>query len=196
MPTAFNFWTVVRSEPQTGWWVGLLKPRDWVCNGSFPLSLLWIALSSPTDLCLWEYPELGQDDLNRLVLVVIPVNCRRGVDTSSFSQGCTGCTHWEAWICFIVMLLKGPVITTLSPRQKPTQEKLLQHLSSTWLPGTPLLPLEVRGDKKTNTKISLSWHFNLSAQSAALGQGFCPGSNWLDVLVLCPVRQSYNCRDF
>lgn len=56
------------------------------------------------------------------------VICRSGAGPSPGLPGSS--------ICFPVMLRKGPAYT-LSPEQKPTQEILLQHLSSAWLPGTP-----------------------------------------------------------
>lgn len=65
-----------------------------------------------------------------------------------------------AWICFTITLPMGRAHIHLSANQKPTQETLLQHLSSTWFPGTPSLPHIIGGDQKALSSFpeaSLPW---------------------------------------
>lgn len=125
-----------RAEPQTVRWSGPLKPRDWVCLGSCPLNVPTLGCSPfPQGSSLWGNPVPGCVGLSRLLSGVLLVTCRSGVNTSPFSQSFPGCTHGEARICFLVMLLKCPALAPVSwtetqPKQKPTWEALLQHLSS------------------------------------------------------------------
>lgn len=106
--------------------------------------------------------------------------------TSSPSQGCAGCTHWGALIRFPVMLPTGQTHVCLSPRQKPVEETLLQPLSSTWLPGTPL----------HHTKTNSTLLSKLSMQLSHLGQVLHAGSHWPTVCVPHTVRPSSTGKRF
>lgn len=89
-----------------------------------------------------------------------------------FRTEMAGCTHWEAWICFLIMPPQGPAHKLIQTKTHPEDTTATSH--SSWPTDTPWMTSQSRRGSKTKTKykykISPSLHLNCSAQLATPGR--------------------------